>query len=102
MSKKNCWEYKKCGREPGGSREAELGTCPASEETATEGINSGNKGGRCCWAIAGTLCGNVVQGTFASKLSNCMKCDFYQKVLQEEGEGYVRSKEILVLIKKKG
>lgn len=99
--KKNCWEHKNCGRQPGGLKEAELGPCPVPKETRTNGLNSGSNGGRCCWAIAGTLCGNVVQGNFAAKLSNCMKCDFYKKVMQEEGADYVKSKEILALIEKK-
>ena len=30
MSLINCWEVKKCGREPGGAKVAELGVCPAS------------------------------------------------------------------------
>ena len=25
----NCWEFKKCGREGGGVKSIELGTCPA-------------------------------------------------------------------------
>jgi hypothetical protein len=29
--KLNCWEVKKCGREPGGVKVKELGVCPASE-----------------------------------------------------------------------
>ncbi len=55
--KLNCWQVKKCGREPGGAEEAQLGTCPATAETAVNGINNGKNGGRSCWAIAGTLCG---------------------------------------------
>jgi hypothetical protein len=62
----NCWEFKKCGREAGGAKVAELGQCPAYPNQGTS-----------CARTAGTLCGGVVQGTFASKLSNCMKCDFY-------------------------
>lgn len=62
----NCWEAKKCGREEGGARVADLGVCPAYPNH-----------GKHCARIAGTLCGGVVQGTFAMKLSNCMKCDFY-------------------------
>ncbi|MDH3390750.1 MAG: hypothetical protein OEL85_03000 [Desulfobulbaceae bacterium] len=27
--------------------------------------------------VAGTLCGGEVQGTFALKLGNCQKCEFY-------------------------
>jgi hypothetical protein len=48
-------------------------------------MNDGINGGRICWAVAGTLCGGKVQGTFAEKLSACMECQFYQLVRQEEG-----------------
>ncbi|MHB1419042.1 MAG: two-CW domain-containing protein [Bacillota bacterium] len=95
MAKQNCWEFKKCGRAPGGMKVTEIGTCPASTETKVTGINSGKNGGRACWAIAGTLCGGKVQGTFASKLSNCMGCEFYQLVKKEEGTSLVVSKVIL-------
>lgn len=70
----NCWEFKKCGREKGGKNAAELGVCPAYPN-----------GGTACARIAGTLCGGTVQGSFATKLTNCMKCEFYQS------EHYARS-----------
>ena len=95
MKKQNCWEFKKCGRQPGGARESELGTCPAPLEAAADGLNNGKNGGRACWALAGTLCGNKVQGTFASKLANCLQCDFYQSVMREEGGEFVKAKDIL-------
>ena len=63
----NCWEFKKCGREAGGARARELGVCPAYPDH-----------GHHCAVIAGTLCGGKVQGTFAAKLVNCMKCEFWQ------------------------
>ncbi len=85
MPKSNCWEFKKCGREPGGVHTAEFGVCPASEESSCEGVNSGKKGGRICWAIAGTFCGGKVQGDFAAKSVSCMACDFFKVVKQEEG-----------------
>ena len=28
----NCWEFKKCGREGGGTKSIDLGTCPAYPE----------------------------------------------------------------------
>ena len=34
--------------------------------------------GKGCARIAGTLCGGQVQGTFATKLGNCLQCDFYK------------------------
>ena len=84
MGELNCWEFKKCGREPSGSRTAELGICPSSTETRVHGINNGKNGGRICWAIAGTLCGGKVQGTYAQKFLNCMGCDFYKLVVHGE------------------
>ena len=77
MTRLNCWEFKKCGREPGGIKAVELGVCPASTEMRLNGVNNGKNAGRTCWAIAGTLCGGKVQGTFALKLGNCMNCQFY-------------------------
>jgi hypothetical protein len=62
----NCWEFKKCGREGGGVKSIELGTCPAYPDY-----------GQQCARVAGTLCGGEVQGTFALKLGNCQKCEFY-------------------------
>ncbi len=95
MAKHNCWESKKCGREPGGAKVAELGVCPAVGEKRTDGINGGVNGGRACWAVTGTFCGGQVQGTFALKLANCMECGFYQAVMKEEGASYEPAKNIL-------
>jgi len=84
----NCWEVKKCGREPGGAKAAELGVCPATTDMTSHGINSGQKGGRLCWALTGTLCGGKVQGTFAQKQLSCLTCEFYEGVKKEEGSGF--------------
>ncbi|MGZ3437898.1 MAG: two-CW domain-containing protein, partial [Polyangia bacterium] len=81
----NCWEFKQCGREPGGARTGELGVCPASVCAECDGINGGRQGGRVCWAIAGTLCGGQVRGTFAQKRLACTQCDFLQQVEQDMG-----------------
>lgn len=70
-----CWEFKKCGREAGGVNAKELGICPAYP-------NHGNM----CATIAGTFCGGQVQGSFASKLVNCMKCDFYNSEHHKKGQ----------------
>ena len=100
MGIQNCWEYKKCGREPGGANANQLGVCPAAITKCLNKMNSGKNGGRSCWAVAGTLCGGQVQGTFASKVGNCMKCDFYQLVRQEEGVSYVTPQEIIKILEK--
>jgi hypothetical protein len=83
--KRNCWEFKGCGREPGGKYAKDLGVCPAAQEKRLEGIHGGEKAGRACWVVAGTFCGGEVQGTFAKKLQDCQKCDFYELVKKEEG-----------------
>jgi hypothetical protein len=95
MEKLNCWECKKCGKEPGGAKIAELGVCPAATERRADGINNGMNGGRVCWAIAGTFCRGEIQGTYAMKLLDCLKCDFYQLVSKEEMWNFKTGEEIL-------
>ena len=102
MAKTNCWEYMKCGREQGGAKTAELGVCPASTETRADGVNGGRNSGRSCWAIAETMCGGQVQGAFASKLANCLTCDFYKTVTIEEGSNLVSSQEMISMLEGKG
>ena len=87
MAKLNCWEAKRCGREPGGNRK-DLGVCPASVEARLDGIHGGINAGRTCWIVAGTLCGGKVQGTFAKKYDSCEQCDFFSLVKEEEGSGF--------------
>lgn len=83
--KRNCWEVMNCGRQSGGERADELGVCPAASDTSYDGINEGRCGGRICWAVAGTLCGGCVQGSFAEKRESCLDCIFYKIVQKEEG-----------------
>jgi hypothetical protein len=86
MKKQNCWEAKKCGREPDGIKADEFGVCPAAEEEKADGIHDGENGGRCCWVVSGTLCkGAKAQGSYVEKFSgDCQKCDFYSMVKREE------------------
>ncbi|MBU0673885.1 MAG: hypothetical protein KJ950_04510 [Proteobacteria bacterium] len=99
MTKKklNCWEFKKCGREPGGLKTAELGICPATTENRLDGVHSGENAGRACWVVAGTYCKGEVQGSFAKKYTNCSQCEFHQLVQQEEVRCFKNS---ILLIKK--
>ena len=84
VSKKNCWEYKECDREPGGDKVEELGICPAATEKRLDGVHGGRNAGRACWVIAGTFCGGEVQGSYANKYPSCMDCDFFKLVIHEE------------------
>ena len=63
------------------------------------GANGGRNGGRGCRVISGTLCGGKVQDTFAAKVGNCMKCEFYQLVGMEEGVNHESAKDILAKLK---
>lgn len=80
----NCWQYMKCGREPGGTKVDELGVCPATVDTSYDKINRGVNAGRICWAVAGTFCGGIVQGKFADKRKSCIRCDFFKLVRSQE------------------
>jgi predicted Ser/Thr protein kinase len=88
----NCWDYMKCGRQPGGVNVAELGVCPAAADESFDGINAGRCGGRFCWAVAGTFCGGRIQGTFAQKRQSCLSCGFYHRIQAEEGIANLRTK----------
>ncbi len=82
--KKNCWEFKNCGRQPGGKRVYDLGICPAAAETRLNGTHGGKNTGRACWVVAGTYCKGEIPGIYAQKLKNCQICDFYNTVKKEE------------------
>ena len=94
----NCWKFKKCGREVGGSKEEELGVCLAATDTRLDGIHGGKNAGRACWALCGTLCGGEVQGTFAEKMGNCKACDFYVQVFNDDIEGFVTITKLLGML----
>lgn len=98
--KQNCWEFKGCGREPGGKKSEELGVCPATSDERLDGVHGGKNAGRACWVMAGTLCGGKVQGTFAHKYKNCEVCDFYKKIREEENGSYQLSIILLTKLKK--
>jgi hypothetical protein len=87
MTKKrrpNCWEFKQCGREPGGVRAEQLGICPAATAPEFSGVNRGENAGRYCWRVAGTFCEGKVEGSFAGGLMSCSLCEFYKSVQDTE------------------
>lgn len=82
--KRNCWEFKNCGRQPGGEHADDLGECPAAVDARLDGIHGGKNAGRACWVIMGTFCKGETQGTFAQKFKSCVECDFYKAVRMDE------------------
>ncbi len=95
MKKLNCWEFKHCGREPGGKNSEQLGVCPAATDERLTGTYDGTNAGRACWVVAGTMCEGKVQGTYAQKLGDCALCDFYALVKKEEGKDFLMSVSII-------
>jgi len=100
MDKQNCWQFRNCGREPGGAKSLVDGPCPASTCEELGGTHQGHMAGRACWVVAGTYCGGNIQGEYAQKLDNCNTCDFYKKVKSEEGVDFVLAATLLA--KRKG
>lgn len=98
LKKLNCWEFKKCGRQPGGINVPGQGGCPAATGLATDGLNDGQCGGRVCWAVSGTFCGGQAQGSFAKKISICLDCDFYKIVAAEQGDRAESINTILAML----
>lgn len=90
--KKNCWEFMGCGREPRGVNVAETGICLAAIALRFDGVNGGKCAGRFCWQVAGTYCNGQRQGTFATKIQDCILCPFFLAVAREEGESLVFTK----------
>jgi len=93
MERRNCWEMMKCGRQPKAEGVGKLGVCSASLPNKYDGVNAGKHGGRFCWAIAGTLCRGAEQGTFSSKIVDCLQCEFLLQVEQDEGKNFILTPE---------
>jgi hypothetical protein len=85
----NCWEYKKCGLEPGGKNVESRGICPAAIQSTYDLVNNGKNGGRLCWYVEKTLCDNEQQESFLEKFEHCLKCDFYLLVQKQQGRHLV-------------
>jgi len=97
--KPNCWEYMRCGREPGGAGVERRGICPAASERGFEGFNQGEKAGRCCWLVAGTFCKGKIQGSFAEKQSSCRSCEFYRNIHAETAATHITTTSLKVSVR---
>jgi hypothetical protein len=79
----NCWNWKNCGRYPGGPKANEMGVCPATTATQADGFLNGRAAGRGCAYVTGTFCGGTVQGSAKDKTHNCKQCDYYKALKKE-------------------
>lgn len=100
MGNLNCWEFMKCGREPGGTKANELGVCIACSEARVDGMHGGKNGGRVCWAIAGTFCLGKAQCSFLKRMENCFECSFYIMVKSEMELDFKKTSDIYNRLKK--
>lgn len=83
--KQNCWEFKKCGREPNGIKAVDQGVCLAATDIFADGLNGGKNGGRICWAVAGSYSASThTECTYATERFSCINCDFLELVEKEE------------------
>lgn len=84
----NCWEFKNCGREPGGLMAGMLGECPVARAAKHHGVNGGTGAGRLCWLM------NDESGCTARgyrRAGRCLDCDFYRRVVFEEDDTAVHT-----------
>ncbi len=88
MKKRNCWEFKKCGKELGGCNIESDGVCSASIPSEFSGTNGGLHNGRFCWAVKGTACSISTCETFENKIITCLNCDFFKEVQHQEGKNF--------------
>ncbi|MBF0214371.1 MAG: hypothetical protein HQM00_12575 [Magnetococcales bacterium] len=81
---KNCWEKNQCGREPGGAKEAKLGTCPVASFSLADGFLGGVNGGRACIFIVGTLAPPELANSCTSLANqskrDCHQCPFFREL----------------------
>lgn len=84
MGRVNCWEYKRCERQPGGRNSEEFGVCPAARDESLDGIHEGANAGRACWVVAGTMGEQDGTCPFARESRSCWFCDFFSAVRERE------------------
>ncbi|MCI5208169.1 MAG: hypothetical protein D3910_05130 [Candidatus Electrothrix sp. ATG2] len=83
-NKLNCWEFKKCGREPGGKNITVFGVCPIPVEIGFNSVNNGKNGGRSCWIIRESACEPVMRKCCVQEIKECRLCDFYRFINKEK------------------
>jgi len=86
-----------CRKNVSGFTPDEFGVCPAVTCKTLNGVHGGMNGGRACWMVTGTMCGNKIQGSYQYKVENCIQCIFFLNVKIEEGKKYVQPETLLSL-----
>jgi hypothetical protein len=76
----NCWQFKKCGREPGGRNISKYGVCSVPLDIVADGINNGENGGRTCWTLREAACQKIMLACSVNEIRECIQCDFYDLI----------------------
>ncbi|MDH3891535.1 MAG: hypothetical protein OEV49_10670 [candidate division Zixibacteria bacterium] len=82
--KLNCWQFKNCGREPGGVLTELVGECPVARTMKYDGLNDGIGAGRACWMVRNAACKEAQN--MSAPVDPCHTCDFYKRVVFEQDE----------------
>ena len=96
--KLNCWEFKNCGREPGGALADQLGVCPTALELRRDGDNGGIAAGRVCWTVP--LEKHSGQSLKCCSDKACLTCVFYKRVQFEEQPDKERRRRLTIIAKR--
>lgn len=89
-----------CRKEVAGFGPGEFGVCPAFNCRILHGVHKGLNGGRSCWMVTGTMCGESIQGSYHYKAETCSQCEFFHHVKNEEGEKFIPEETLLALAEK--
>jgi hypothetical protein len=90
MKRKNCWEMKRCGREPEGKNATSLGVCPAALPSKYDGINGGKYGGRLCWTVTGTFNDRIQpKNDDAKHLEKCIVCYVLKQIVRDKKRDFI-------------
>jgi len=77
--KLNCWEFKNCGREPGGLLAARYGVCPVARAYKYDGRNDGQAAGRACWLVPRRF-EHANRRAQIPTIAACRDCAFFRRV----------------------
>ena len=83
-TKLNCWQFKNCGREPGGILAKIHGECLVARTMKFDGLNDGIGAGRACWMVHNSVCRQAMN--LSGPVDPCHTCDFYKRVVFEQEE----------------
>ncbi|MCI5148900.1 MAG: hypothetical protein D3916_05850 [Candidatus Electrothrix sp. MAN1_4] len=86
-SKIDCWEFKKCGREPGGKNIEKYGLCSLVVSLEDNKINNKRNGERLCWSLRESACEGIMRECCVNEIKECRQCTFYIFLQESYNQG---------------